>query len=106
LGVLGLSYFANESLIGSTRQAMAQYRDGADSLLRSTTVTDVDLENVIGPLDQLRNLPAGYETAGQTKPIEESFGLSQRERLLSASKSVYRQALERSFRSRLLVQAE
>ncbi|WP_292154107.1 type VI secretion system membrane subunit TssM, partial [Mesorhizobium sp.] len=61
LGVLGLSYFANESLIGSTRQAMAQYRDGADSLLRSTTVTDVDLENVIGPLDQLRNLPAGYE---------------------------------------------
>ncbi|PBB42676.1 type VI secretion system membrane subunit TssM [Mesorhizobium sp. WSM3866] len=106
LGVLGLSYFANESLIGSTRQAMAQYRDGADSLLRSTTVTDVDLENVIGPLDQLRNLPAGYETAGQTKPIEESFGLSQRERLLSASKSAYRQALERSFRSRLLVQAE
>ncbi|TIU05185.1 MAG: type VI secretion system membrane subunit TssM, partial [Mesorhizobium sp.] len=88
LGVLGLSYFANESLIGSTRQAMAQYRDGADSLLRSTTVADVDLENVIGPLDQLRNLPAGYE------------------RLLSASKSVYRQALERSFRSRLLVQAE
>lgn len=106
LGVLGLSYFANESLIGSTRQAMARYRDGADSLLRSTTVTDVDLENVIGPLDQLRNLPAGYETAGQTKPIEESFGLSQRERLLSASKSAYRQALERSFRSRLLVQAE
>ncbi|RUU95459.1 type VI secretion system membrane subunit TssM, partial [Mesorhizobium sp. M1A.F.Ca.IN.020.03.2.1] len=106
LGVLGLSYFANESLIGSTRQAMAQYRDGADSLLRSTTVTDVDLENVIGPLDQLRNLPAGYETAGQTKPIEESFGLSQRDRLLSASKSAYRQALERSFRSRLLVQAE
>ncbi|MDG4888081.1 type VI secretion system membrane subunit TssM [Mesorhizobium sp. WSM4887] len=106
LGVLGLSYFANESLIGSTRQAMAQYRDGADSLLRSTTVTDVDLENVIGPLDQLRNLPAGYETAGQTKPIEESFGLNQRERLLSASKSAYRQALERSFRSRLLVQAE
>ncbi|PBB93760.1 type VI secretion system membrane subunit TssM [Mesorhizobium sp. WSM3864] len=106
LGVLGLSYFANKSLIGSTRQAMAQYRDSADSLLRSTTVTDVDLENVIGPLDQLRNLPAGYETAGQTKPIEESFGLSQRERLLSASKSAYRQALERSFRSRLLVQAE
>ncbi|RWG48349.1 MAG: type VI secretion system membrane subunit TssM [Mesorhizobium sp.] len=106
LGVLGLSYFANESLIGSTRQAMAQYRDSADSLLRSTTVTDVDLENVIGPLDQLRNLPAGYETAGQTKPIEESFGLSQRDRLLSASKSAYRQALERSFRSRLLVQAE
>ncbi|RWA82215.1 MAG: type VI secretion system membrane subunit TssM [Mesorhizobium sp.] len=106
LGVLGLSFSANKSLIASTRQAMAQYRDSADSLLKSTTVTDVDLENVIGPLDQLRNLPAGYETAGQTRPVEESFGLSQRERLLSASKSAYRQALERSFRSRLLVQAE
>ncbi|WP_292492805.1 type VI secretion system membrane subunit TssM [Mesorhizobium sp.] len=106
LGVLGLSFSANKSLIASTRQAMAQYRDSADSLLKSTTVTDVDLENVIGPLDQLRNLPAGYETAGQTKPVEERFGLSQRERLLSASKTAYRQALERSFRSRLLVQAE
>ncbi|TGS75678.1 hypothetical protein EN818_31565, partial [Mesorhizobium sp. M3A.F.Ca.ET.175.01.1.1] len=36
----------------------------------------------------------------------ETFGLSQRERLLSASKTAYRQALERTFRSRLLVQAE
>lgn len=106
LGVLGLSFFANKSLIASTRQAMAQYRDGADSLLKSTTVTDVDLENVIGPLDQLRNLPAGYENGDQGKPIEETFGLSQRERLLSASKTAYRQALERTFRSRLLVQAE
>ncbi|WP_292569125.1 type VI secretion system membrane subunit TssM [Mesorhizobium sp.] len=106
LGVLGFSFTANRSLIDSTRQAMAQYRQSADSLLKSTTVTDVDLENVIGPLDQLRNLPAGFETAAQTKPVEESFGLSQRGRLLSASKTAYRQALERSFRSRLLVQAE
>ncbi|TPK96960.1 type VI secretion system membrane subunit TssM [Mesorhizobium sp. B2-4-12] len=106
LGVLGLSFFANKSLIASTRQAMAHYRDSADSLLKSTTVTDVDLENVIGPLDQLRNLPAGYENGDQGKPIEETFGLSQRERLLSASRAAYRQALERTFRSRLLVQAE
>ncbi|WP_292332518.1 type VI secretion system membrane subunit TssM, partial [Mesorhizobium sp.] len=106
LGVLGLSFFANRELIASTRQAMAHYRDSADSLLKSTTVTDVDLENVIGPLDQLRNLPAGFENGDQGRPIEETFGLSQRERLLSASKTAYRQALERSFRSRLLVQAE
>lgn len=106
LGVLGLSFFANKSLIASTRQAMAQYRDSADSLLKSTAVTDVDLENVIGPLDQLRSLPAGFESGAQGKPIEEAFGLSQRERLQSASKTAYRQALERTFRSRLLVQAE
>nr|WP_180882900.1 type VI secretion system membrane subunit TssM [Mesorhizobium loti] len=106
LGILGLSFFANKSLIASTRLAMAQYRDSADALLKSTTVTDVDLENVIGPLDQLRNLPAGFEGGDQVKPIEETFGLSQRERLLSASNTAYRQALERTFRSRLLVQAE
>ncbi|RWM14553.1 MAG: type VI secretion system membrane subunit TssM [Mesorhizobium sp.] len=106
LGALGLSFFVNRELIAATRQAMAHYRDSADSLLKSTTVTDVDLENVIGPLDQLRNLPAGFENGDQGKPIEETFGLSQRERLLSASKSAYRQALERTFRSRLLVQAE
>ncbi|MBZ9845756.1 type VI secretion system membrane subunit TssM [Mesorhizobium sp. CA5] len=106
LGMLGLSFFANKALIASTRQAMAHYRDSADSLLKSTTVSDVDLENVIGPLDQLRDLPAGFENSDQGKPIEETFGLSQRERLLSASKAAYRQALERTFRSRLLVQAE
>ncbi|TPO11134.1 type VI secretion system membrane subunit TssM [Mesorhizobium sp. B1-1-5] len=106
LGMLGLSFFANKALIASTRQAMAHYRDSADSLLKSTTVTDVDLENVIGPLDQLRSLPAGFENGEQGKPVEETFGLSQRERLLSASKTAYRQALERTFRSRLLVQAE
>ncbi|MDX8523720.1 type VI secretion system membrane subunit TssM [Mesorhizobium sp. MSK_1335] len=106
LGLLGLSFFANKSLIAATRQAMAHYRDSADSLLKSTTVTDVDLENVIDPLDQLRTLPAGFENGDQGKPIEETFGLSQRERLLSASKTAYRQALERTFRSRLLVQAE
>ncbi|WP_192182787.1 type VI secretion system membrane subunit TssM [Mesorhizobium amorphae] len=106
LGTLALSFAANRSLIGSTAQAISQYRQTADALLKSTTVTDVDLENVIGPLDQLRNLPAGYETGDMPTPIEESFGLSQRERLLSASKAAYRQALERTFRSRLLIQAE
>jgi type VI secretion system protein ImpL len=106
LGTLTLSFAANRTLIASTILAMGQYRETAAPLLKSTTVTDVDLENVIGPLDQLRNLPAGFETSDVPTPIEETFGLSQRERLLSASKTAYRQALERTFRSRLLIQAE
>ncbi|WP_256750120.1 type VI secretion system membrane subunit TssM [Mesorhizobium sp. Mes31] len=106
LGTLALSFTANRSLIASTTQAMSQYRETADALLKSTEVTDVDLENVIGPLDQLRDLPTGFETSDMPTPIEETFGLSQRERLLSASKTAYRQALERMFRSRLLIQAE
>ncbi|TPJ40072.1 type VI secretion system membrane subunit TssM [Mesorhizobium sp. B2-6-5] len=106
LGILALSFTANKSLIASTTHAVGQYRETADALLKSTEVTDVDLENVIGPLDQLRDLPAGFETGEAPTPIEEAFGLSQRERLLSASKTAYRQALERMFRSRLLIQAE
>ncbi|TGQ66163.1 type VI secretion system membrane subunit TssM [Mesorhizobium sp. M00.F.Ca.ET.186.01.1.1] len=106
LGTLALSFTANRSLIASTSHAMGQYRETADALLKSTEVTDVDLENVIGPLDQLRDLPAGFETGDAPTPIEETFGLSQRERLLSASKTAYRQALERMLRSRLLIQAE
>ena len=106
LGTLALSFAANRSLIASTTAAMGQYRETADPLLKTTTVTDVDLENVIGPLDQLRDLPAGFETGDLPTPIKETFGLSQRERLLSASKTAYRQALERMFRSRLLIQAE
>ncbi|MFD2055371.1 type VI secretion system membrane subunit TssM [Mesorhizobium calcicola] len=106
LGILALSFAANRSLIASTTRAMGQYRETADPLLKTTTVADVDLENVIGPLDQLRDLPAGFETGDLPTPIEETFGLSQRERLLSASKTAYRQALERMFRSRLLIQAE
>ncbi|RVB77989.1 MULTISPECIES: type VI secretion system membrane subunit TssM [unclassified Mesorhizobium] len=106
LGTLALSFTVNRSLIASTAQAISQYRETADPLLKSTTVADVDLENVIGPLDQLRDLPAGFGTSELPTPIEETFGLSQRERVLSASKTAYRQALERMFRSRLLLQAE
>ncbi|RWN29906.1 type VI secretion system membrane subunit TssM [Mesorhizobium sp.] len=106
LGTLALSFTANRSLIASTTQAISQYRETADPLLNSTTVADVDLENVIGPLDQLRDLPAGFGTSDLPTPIKETFGLGQRERLLSASKTAYRQALERMFRSRLLLQAE
>ncbi|TPM22335.1 type VI secretion system membrane subunit TssM [Mesorhizobium sp. B2-3-6] len=106
LGTLALSFAANRSLIASATVAMGQYRATAETLLKAATVTDVDLENVIGPLDQLRDLPAGFEAAELATPIGETFGLSQRERLLSASRTAYRKGLERMLRSRLLIQAE
>ncbi|UVK38463.1 type VI secretion system membrane subunit TssM [Mesorhizobium sp. AR10] len=106
LGALGLSFATNRSLIASTSQAVSQYRETAAPLLKSTTVSDVDLETVIGALDALRGLPAGYETKDQPTPAQATFGLSQRERILSASETAYRQALERMFRSRLLLQLE
>ncbi|MER9143375.1 type VI secretion system membrane subunit TssM [Mesorhizobium sp. M0871] len=106
LGVLGLSFTTNKSLVAATGQAAGQYRATAAPLLASTTVSDADLETVIGALDALRGLPAGYDTKDQPTPATATFGLSQRERILSASETAYRQGLERMFRSRLLFQLE
>ncbi|MEP6564645.1 MAG: type VI secretion system membrane subunit TssM, partial [Mesorhizobium sp.] len=68
LGALGLSFATNRSLIAATNQAVSQYRDTAAPLLKSATVSDADLETVIGALDALRSLPAGYETREQPTP--------------------------------------
>ncbi len=106
LAALGLSFTTNRSLIVSTDNAAEQLRLAADQMLGSTTVTDVDLENVIEPLGMLRELPVGYSGNDVPVPLRETFGLSQRERLLSASETAYRQALERMFRSRLILQLE
>ena len=106
LGALGLSFATNKALVASTNEAVEQYRVAAEPLLKNVVVADVDLENVIGALDTLRNLPTGYENREVSTPIEETLGLSQRERLVSASETAYRQALERMFRSRLLLQVE
>ncbi|WP_260900521.1 type VI secretion system membrane subunit TssM [Chelativorans salis] len=106
LGMLGWSYSANSSLIALTDESVEDLRHGSEQLLASTTVADADLENVITVLQTLRYLPAGFETRDLRAPMHETFGLSQRERLRSASITAYRQALERMFRSRLLLQLE
>ena len=106
LGIFGLSFVANRALIASTSQALGQYRTSAAPELKTTTIADVDLENVIGSLQTLRDLPVGHAARNLPMPAMEGFGLSQRARLLSASETAYRQALERMFRSRLLLQLE
>ncbi|MGF7005330.1 type VI secretion system membrane subunit TssM [Aminobacter sp. BE322] len=106
LGAFGASFKANRDLIHRTEQAAEQYRATADAQLAAATVADADLGTVIDALEAVRNLPVGYETREQPVPAQETLGLSQRERLQSASVSAYRQALERLFRPRLLVHLE
>jgi type VI secretion system protein ImpL len=106
LGAWGWSYVANKALIVATDNAMNEYRVNADPQLRASTVSDTDLENVVGILHQLRHMPVGYETRDEPTPMRETFGLSQRARLVSASQTSYRQALERMFRSRLILRLE
>jgi len=106
LGAWGLSFVNNKQLIAATDSSAEQYRVNAATELKATTVSDIELANIASLLQQLRNLPVGYDTREQSTPTSETFGLSQRGRLVSASTTTYRQALERMFRSRLILRLE
>lgn len=106
LGAIGWSFLANQTLVASTGRSVDQYRSLAAPHLAAATVADTELENVIGALDAIRELPAGYGARDVDTPVTETLGLSQRERLQSASETAYRRALERMLRSRLLLQLE
>ncbi|MBZ9938982.1 type VI secretion system membrane subunit TssM [Mesorhizobium sp. BR1-1-16] len=106
LGVMGLSFWSNQTLITATAGALDQYRTNAGKTAGEMMISDSDLGNVLSGLDALRDLPAGYASRAMPTPQLEMFGLSQRPRLVSAATTAYREALERGFRSRLLLQLE
>ncbi|MBE1204016.1 type VI secretion system membrane subunit TssM [Aminobacter carboxidus] len=106
LSALAISYTANKALIAATSQVVESYTASAGALIQAETVSDVDLENVIEALESISGLPTGYENRDQPTPAREALGLSQRARLLSASETTYRLALERMLRPRLLLHLE
>ncbi|GLQ58044.1 type VI secretion system membrane subunit TssM [Devosia nitrariae] len=106
LGLWGWSFVNNRSLIADTEQFVSDYRVNAGELLTAATVSDSDPMTVLPTLDLIRNNPVGFAQAGQPVPTGETFGLSQRDRLVAASRETYRQALERLLRSRLILRLE
>ncbi|GAA4113809.1 type VI secretion system membrane subunit TssM [Aminobacter aganoensis] len=106
LAAMGASYTANRSLIAATGQAAENYSSSASALLTADEVADTDLENVIDALEEVRNLPAGYESRDEPTPPAEMLGMSQRPRLHSATATAYGAALERMLRPRLLLRVE
>ncbi|AWC24001.1 type VI secretion protein IcmF [Aminobacter sp. MSH1] len=106
LAAMAVSYTANKTLIAATDQAAENYRSSASALLTADAVADTDLENVIDALEEVRNLPAGYESRDEPTPAPEMLGMSQRPRLHSATAAAYRLALERMLRPRLLLRLE
>ena len=105
-GVFALSFFNNRQLVQATAQAVDQYQATAGDLLMANTVSNSDLENVIEPLEALRALPVGFDNRFEPATASEGFGYSQRPRLVSAAETAYGAALERMFRTRLLLQLE
>jgi type VI secretion system protein ImpL len=108
LGAWAWSYFNNDSLIKNTDQFVANYRVNTDALLQQVTVSgaDTDIMTALPALDMLRSMPVGFASKGQAVPVEETFGLSQRERLAASGEEAYRQGLERFMRSRMILRLE
>ena len=101
-----LSYRHNRVLIEEADDAAATYAAAAGPYASETVIADREVHRVLPLLDALRNLPVGYAVREQSTPLVATFGLSQRDRLLSASENIYRIGLERMFRSRLLFRLE
>ncbi|WP_395665420.1 type VI secretion system membrane subunit TssM [Methylocella sp.] len=100
------SYQRNRELIARTQAGAAEFTAVAGPLARETEISDRDLARILPPLNKLRYLPAGFETRGETPPLSATFGLSQFERLQSASNGAYAMALERLLRPRLIYRLE
>jgi type VI secretion system protein ImpL len=105
-GLWWTSYARNSALIAATNTAVQEYRASAAPVIQETTVSDRNFTKVLPLLHKLRNLPTGYGVRDEATPIAATFGLSQRERLQSASETSYTVALERMFRSRLVYRLE
>ena len=101
-----VSYKRNSALIDQTELADKAYLAAAGPYVSEKLIADRDFHKVLPLLDRMRNLPAGYAGRDASTPLPATWGLSQRERLQSASENSYRIALERMFRSRLIFRLE
>jgi type VI secretion system protein ImpL len=106
LGLWWTSYLYNSNLVYATSIAVENYKPVASPIIQEQVVADGDFTKPLNLLHIMRNLPAGYETRDEPTPIGGTFGLSQRERLLSAASAAYRAALDRTLRPRLIYYVE
>lgn len=106
MGVWWTSYSQNRQLVEDTSQFIDGYSASAAPLIDEAVINDTNLVRALGVLNEIRYMPAGYANRDVGTPIMERFGLSQRPRLESANISAYRNALERTFRPRLVLRLE
>lgn len=105
-GMWWTSYARNSDLINQTNYGLADYRSSAAPVLQETTLSDRNFSRILPLLHKLRHMPAGYANKDEPTPVAATFGLSQRERLQSATQESYHQALERLLRSRIIFRLE
>lgn len=105
-GLWWTSYARNSDLINQTNYGLADYRSSAAPVLQETTISERNFSRVLPLLHKLRHMPAGYAAKDEPTPLPATFGLSQRERLQSATQESYHVALERMLRSRIIFRLE
>lgn len=106
IGLWWTSYARNDGLITATNFGLSDYRQTAAPVLQETTIAERNFSRVLPLLHKLRHMPAGYASKDEPTPLLATFGLSQRERLQSASRISYQEALERMLRSRIIFRLE
>ncbi|MDE2474025.1 MAG: type VI secretion system membrane subunit TssM [Alphaproteobacteria bacterium] len=102
LGAWTLSYLGNRTLIADEERAKDEYISVANPLI-APTVSDDDVSRVMPVLDQLRGLPAGYDSADQGAAMIRRFGLNTSPKLESQAVRAYYRALNSFLLPRLLV---
>lgn len=105
-GMWWTSYARNSDLINQTNYGFADYRTSAAPVLQETSISERNFSRILPLLHKLRHMPAGYASKDEPTPVAATFGLSQRERLQSATQESYHQALERMLRSRIIFRLE
>lgn len=106
IGLWWTSYARNSDLITATNYGLSDYRSSAAPVLQETTISERNFSRVLPLLHKLRNMPAGYANKDEPTPVSATYGLSQRERLQSATQTSYQEALERMLRSRIIFRLE
>ncbi len=101
-----ISYSNNAALIDRTAEAATAIASEGDGVIDAREVADADLRETTVLLTMLRDLPAGYGNRNDGTPLMETFGLSQRDRLIAAGVTSYQTGLERLLRPRLLLRLE
>ena len=101
------SYGHNKELIADTEKRIEAYRAAAGPLASEKIVSDRGVrKGRTAAATSCASCRPDMARAAQPVPWTATFGLGQHERLRSSSENVYRIALERMFRSRLIYRME
>jgi type VI secretion system protein ImpL len=106
-GLWWVSFNGNAERSLAVRKDLRSYAQATRMLdAGEVASTELDLRAILGPLDQLRAMPAGYAQRGGDDPWTMEAGLSQRDRTEQYAVTAYERALYRLLLPRLVLAME